>query len=121
MLAAVFLFSGATKALWPAEATAEFASLGLLAPELLVAGVVFFQLAAGTMLLLGVWVVPTVLTLAGFTVLATLVGHRFWEGDFATILRETTTALEHLGLVGGLLALLALHRLEGQSHADPQQ
>ncbi|MEO1455953.1 MAG: DoxX family protein [Pseudomonadota bacterium] len=121
MLAAVFLFSGVTKALWPAEAVAEFSALGLLAPEVLVVGVVLFQLATGTMLLLGVWVIPAALALAGFTALATLVGHPFWQGDTATVLRQTTIALEHLGLVGGLLALVVLHSMERQRHANPQQ
>lgn len=120
MLAAVFLFSGLTKAFWPAEAVAEFSALGLFAPELLVVGVVLFQLTAGTMLLLGVWVIPAAMALAGFTALATLVGHPFWQGDTATVLRQTTIALEHLGLVGGLLALVVLHSMERQSHANPQ-
>lgn len=119
MLAAVFLFSGITKAFMPDQAVAEFAALGLPVPEVVVAAVALFQLGAGALLLFGLWVVPAALALAGFTLAATLIGHPFWRGDATTMIHEATAALEHLAIVGGLIAIIGMHSRRRQSHADP--
>src|SRR3546814_1362196 len=47
------------------------------------------------------------LGLAAFTVIATLIGHPFWTFEGADFQRQLTTALEHLAVVGGFLALTA--------------
>ncbi|MEM7236947.1 MAG: DoxX family protein [Pseudomonadota bacterium] len=116
MLAAPFLFSGVTKALDPAAAMAEFAGLGLPEPALLVLAVIAFQLTTGTLMTFGLWVTPVALALAGFTFLATIAGHPFWRADGAALIHDATTALEHLGLIGGLLALVILERTAGRGH-----
>jgi len=43
--------------------------------------------------------------LAGFTIAATVLGHRFWLLQGASAQRELTTSLEHVAIVGGLLLL----------------
>ena len=48
------------------------------------------------------------LLLAGFTVAATLLGHRFWLRRGAEFRLELTTSLEHVAIVGGLLLLSLL-------------
>jgi hypothetical protein len=48
------------------------------------------------------------LVLAGFTVAATVVGHRFWLRRGAEFRRELTTSLEHVATVGGLLLISLL-------------
>jgi uncharacterized membrane protein YphA (DoxX/SURF4 family) len=45
------------------------------------------------------------LLLAGFTVTATVVGHRFWLRRGTEFRHELTTSLEHVAIVGGLLLL----------------
>ena len=45
------------------------------------------------------------LLLAGFTVAATLLGHRFWLRHGNEFRHELTTSLEHVAIVGGLLLL----------------
>jgi len=47
--------------------------------------------------------------LAGFTILATMLGHRFWLLRGQPARREFTAALEHVSIVSGLL-LLAVSR-----------
>ena len=78
LLAAVFLYSGQDKLRhWPASLR-EVAALGIGA-------------AVGAALL------------AGFTIVATLLGHRFWLLHGSEARRELTTSLEHLAIVGGLV------------------
>jgi uncharacterized membrane protein YphA (DoxX/SURF4 family) len=45
--------------------------------------------------------------LAGFTIAATLLGHRFWLLHGARARQEFTTSLEHVAIVGGLLLVVA--------------
>jgi putative oxidoreductase len=48
------------------------------------------------------------LLLAGFTIAATLLGHRFWLRRRSEFHHELTTNLEHVAIVGGLLLLSVL-------------
>ncbi len=106
-LAAVFIYSGATKLLFWSGGIGEFAALGLPVPALALAGTIALQLGAGTALAIGWRSGPAALVLAAFTVAATLVGHPFWIFEGADFHRQLTTALEHLAIVGGLLAIAA--------------
>jgi uncharacterized membrane protein YphA (DoxX/SURF4 family) len=48
------------------------------------------------------------LLLAGFTIAATLLGHRFWLRRGTEFRHELTTSLDHVAIVGGLLLLSLL-------------
>lgn len=104
-LAAVFLYSGATKLVFRSDGIAEFAALGLPMPALVLTATVFLQLGGGVALTLG-WH-SGLAALAGFTVSATLIGHPFWTFEGADFHRQFTTALEHLAIIGGLTAIAA--------------
>ena len=104
-LSAVFLYSGATKLLFWSGAIEEFAALGLPAPTMAVAATITLQIGAGAALLIGWRSKPAALALAGFPVIATLIGHPFWAFDGADFHRQLTTALEHLAIVGGLITV----------------
>lgn len=104
-LAAVFLYSGATKLVFRSDGIAEFAALGLPMPALVLSATVFLQLGGGVALTLGWSSKRAVLALAAFTVVATLVGHPFWTFEGADFHRQFTTALEHLAITGGLIAI----------------
>jgi putative oxidoreductase len=108
-LAAVFLYSGAAKLLFWSGGIEEFATIVL-------------QLGAGTALAIGWRSGPAALALAAFTVAATLVGHPFWAFDGADCHRQLTIALEHLAIVGGLLAIAAagpgLFSLQPREHSS---
>jgi uncharacterized membrane protein YphA (DoxX/SURF4 family) len=48
--------------------------------------------------------------LAGFTLVATIVGHAFWEKSGVPQARDLMTFLEHMGLIGGLLLAALVSR-----------
>jgi uncharacterized membrane protein YphA (DoxX/SURF4 family) len=112
-LAAVFLYSGVDKLWHWRDGIDEVVGLGLPWPKLLAAMTILTQLTGGAMVAAGWNTAAGALLLAGFTVAATLLGHRFWRLRGLAARRELTTALEHLAIVGGL-ALLTLQSLSGR-------
>jgi putative oxidoreductase len=107
-LAAVFLYSGAAKLLFWPGGIEEFAELGLPVPALSLAATIVLQIGAGAALAIGWRSGPAALALAAFTVAATIAGHPFWAFDGADFHHQLTIALEHLAIVGGLLAIAAV-------------
>jgi uncharacterized membrane protein YphA (DoxX/SURF4 family) len=104
-LAAVFLYSGVDK-LWRWRSSIEeVKSDGLPWPAACVGATVFTQLVGGCLVATGLFAWLGALVLAGFTVAATVVGHRFWLRRGAEFRHELTTSLEHVAIVGGLLLL----------------
>lgn len=107
-LAAVFLYSGVTKLVFWSAGIEEFVALGLPVPPLALAATIAVQIGAGMALLIGWRSKPAALTLAAFTIVATLIGHPFWAFEGTDFHRQLTTALEHLAIVGGLVAIAAV-------------
>jgi len=108
-LAVVFFYAGADKLWHWKESLDEVAALGLPVPRLFVTITVVTQIVGAGMVVTGIFASLGAVVLAGFTTLATVLGHRFWllRGQLAR--RELTTALEHVSIVSGLL-LLAVDR-----------
>ena len=107
-LAAVFLYSGVDK-LWHWRSSIEdVKGDGLPWPAVFAGATVFAQLVGGCLVAIGLLAWLGALLLAGFTVAATLLGHRFWLRRGSERRRELTTSLEHLAIVGGLLLLSVL-------------
>ena len=112
--AAVFLYSGVDK-LWHFRAcVAEVEGLGLRRSTLFAILTILTQIVGGLLVITGYAVWFGALLLAGFTVVATLLAHRFWAVSGPAMGRELTTALEHLAIVGGLL-LIAIFDLVPRS------
>jgi uncharacterized membrane protein YphA (DoxX/SURF4 family) len=106
LLAAVFLYSGLDK-LWHWQAgIREVADLGLPWPRLFAAATIATQLLGGLAVLTGIGAVWGAVMLALFTLVATMLGHRFWLLHGARAKQEFNTSLEHLAIVGGLLLLI---------------
>jgi uncharacterized membrane protein YphA (DoxX/SURF4 family) len=104
-LAAVFLYSGFDK-LWHWQSSVEeVKGDGLPWPAAFAGATVFTQLVGGCLVATGLLAWLGALLLAGFTVAATLVGHRFWLRRGSEFAHELTTSLEHVAIVGGLLLL----------------
>ena len=72
------------------------------------AATIFTQLVGGFLVATGFFAWLGALLLAGFTVPATLLGHRFWLRHRSEFRHELTTSLEHVAIVGGLLLLSLL-------------
>jgi uncharacterized membrane protein YphA (DoxX/SURF4 family) len=107
-LAAVFLYSGVDKLWHWRSSIEEVRSDGLPWPAAFAGGTVFTQLVGGFLVATGFFAWLGALLLAGFTVAATLLGHRFWLRRGAEFRHELTTSLEHVAIVGGLLLLSVL-------------
>jgi putative oxidoreductase len=107
-LAAVFLYSGVDKLTHWRASIEEVKGDGLPWPAAFVGATVFTQLVGGFLVATGFFAWLGALLLAGFTIAATLVGHRFWLRRGAEFQHELTTSLEHVAIVGGLLLLAVL-------------
>ena len=114
-----FLISGLVKAVDISAAAAEFAGLGLPAPLLLAWLTVAVQLAGSVTAIWGGRVPATIgaLTLAAFTVAATLVAHAFWAVDAALRTAELNIFTEHVSIVCALL-FVAWTRWNSRSSDD---
>jgi uncharacterized membrane protein YphA (DoxX/SURF4 family) len=107
-LAAVFLYSGVDKLWHWRSGIEEVKSDGLPWPGACAGATVFTQLVGGFLVATGFFAWLGALLLAGFTVAATLLGHRFWLRRGAEFRHELTTGLEHVAIVGGLVLLSVL-------------
>ena len=107
-LAAVFLYSGVDKLWHWRSSIEEVKSDGLPWPAAFAGATVFTQLVGGCLVATGFLAWLGALLLAGFTIAATLLGHRFWLRRGTEFRHELTTSLEHVAIVGGLLLLCLL-------------
>ena len=107
-LAIVFLYSGVDKLWHWRSSIEEVRSDGLPWPAAFADATVFTQLVGGFLVATGFFAWLGALLLAGFTVAATLLGHRFWLRHGSEFQHELTTSLEHVAIVGGLLLLFIL-------------
>jgi putative oxidoreductase len=107
-LAIVFLYSGVDKLWHWRSSIEEVKSDGLPWPAAFAGATVFTQLVGGFLVATGIFAWLGALLLAGFTVAATLLGHRFWLRRGAEFRHELTTSVEHVAIVGGLLLLSVL-------------
>ncbi len=76
-------------------------------PRFVLAAGTAFQIAAGTLLILGICVVPAALGLIVFTVAATVMMLNFWDMEGGTRGWAINNWLSNVGIVGGLLLVAA--------------
>ncbi|TDR85236.1 DoxX family protein [Enterovirga rhinocerotis] len=108
LLASPFLGSGFGKLLDFPGATAEAAGLGLRPAMLVAACVILVQLGGSALFLTRRWCWLGAGLLAGFTIVATLIAHPFWQFAGLDRVRQTATFLEHMAIVGGFVAAALL-------------
>jgi uncharacterized membrane protein YphA (DoxX/SURF4 family) len=107
-LAIVFLYSGIDKAFHWHSSIEEVRGYGLPWPRLCAAMTIATQLFGGILVASGYALWVGALLLSGFTVAATVLGHRFWLYRGDEFRRELTTTLEHLAIIGGFLLIAIL-------------
>jgi uncharacterized membrane protein YphA (DoxX/SURF4 family) len=105
LLALAYLVSGATKLVAFDGAIAEQRHFGLEPAPVFAALTIATQLGGSLALLFGRGLVRIAgaFALAGFTIVATLIAHRFWAETGLDRFRDLNAFLEHAGLVGGFL------------------
>lgn len=108
-MAAVFLYSAQDKLRHHQTALAEVREGGLPQPGAMLCGTILVQALGGLMLLslAPLLVALGALMLAGFTLVATVLFHRFWLTRGEVRQHQLTAFLEHLVMVSGLLTLAA--------------
>lgn len=104
-LCTAYVYSGLSKLLDFGAARGEAAHFGLHPSALFAAAIILTQLGGSALMLLarGRWQALGAIALAGFTVVATPIGHAFWTLDGMERFHNRNAFLEHIGLVGGLL------------------
>lgn len=103
-LCAAYIQGGLVKLTDFPGAVAEMEHFRLRPPALFAALVMAVELVASVMVLTGLLRWLGALSLAGLTILSTLIALRFWEEPAGEARRASANAFfEHLGLAGGLL------------------
>ncbi len=75
--------------------------------QLLAAGAICVELGVSTALLLGIFARQAAAVMILFTAAATLMFHNFWASPEAQVVAQTINFLKNLGLIGGLLVIVA--------------
>lgn len=111
-LCLAYVYSGLAKLIDFPAAIAEQQHFGLQPAALFAAATIAVQLGGSALVLLarGRLAALGAAALAGFTVIATIIGHPFWTMSGIERFHNFNAFLEHAGLVGGfgLIALIAL-------------
>jgi putative oxidoreductase len=106
-LGAIFVQSGFGKLTDLAGFAAGLEGMGVPMP--FVAGVIgaCIEFLGGLALVLGAWTRLAAILVAGFTVVATLLAHRFWAVPPEEQMMQSIQFMKNLAIVGGLLAVVA--------------
>jgi len=107
-LCAAYLQGGFNKLTDFSSAIAEMQHFGLSPAAPLAAATIALELGASVLILAGIYRWIGALALAGFTLMATFIGNRFWQMAPPERFMAANGFFEHLGLVGGFL-LIAWH------------
>jgi putative oxidoreductase len=102
-LALVFFAAGISKIPEWESMVAMVQSRGLPEPELLLAAAAALQIVAGAFLLLGWHTRLAALALAGFTIVATVLFHPFWDSAPNRFELDFAIFMSNLAVLGGLL------------------
>jgi putative oxidoreductase len=104
---AIFFWSGFGKLSSLSEFTAGMVERGIPLAQALAPLGAAIEFAAALALILGVWTRLAASALAVFTVVATLIAHRFWDFPAQEQRMQTIQFMKNLAIFGGLAALTA--------------
>jgi putative oxidoreductase len=105
LIAALFIVSGIWHVTHFEVTAAYFARIGLPYQNVVAALNVVVEIGAGLLLAAGWRLRGVAWFLAAFVVIATALGHRFWEADPSRYFGELSNFLKNLAIIGGLLAI----------------
>ena len=106
LLALIFLMSGFGKIVGFGGTASYMASFGMPMVPLMLPLAIVVELAGAAMIIAGFQARLGALALIGFTVVATLVFHRFWTLTGMDATMQQIQFLKNLGLIGGLLLIV---------------
>jgi putative oxidoreductase len=102
-VAALYLPSGFSKLFGLSGFAASLAAKGVLFPEVLAFVGAATEVVGAAALVLGLAPRLTAVALVGFTVVATLISHRYWDFPEAARQAQQIQFLKNVGIIGGLL------------------
>ena len=110
LLALSFLITGIRNALWKfGQHEERMRALGVPGPRAVLAAGFILQFSGAAMLVLDVHRVAAAWMLAAFTILASLIFHRWWLIPDPLVRHlHVANLLVNLGLLGGLMLVIAL-------------
>lgn len=107
-LAMVFLVSGIHKGIYFSKAVEEFRQAGIPFLYISLPGTIVLHVVASLGLITGIFFQESAIALAIFTLIATIKVHDFWNRSGKDRLDQSRIALDHLGIIGGLILLAAV-------------
>jgi putative oxidoreductase len=107
LLALLFIVAGINKIAGYAGTVGYFTKLGMPMPEAMVWLSVLVELGGGALLIAGWQTRRVAWLLVAFTVVATFMGHRFWQADPAQYMNQLNHFLKNVAIIGGLLYVAA--------------
>lgn len=102
LIAALFLMAGIGKFTAVAGTASYFAKLGLPAPQVMVWLTIAVEIGGAVLLILGWKTRQAAWLLAAFTLLASFLGHPFWDDA-----SQMDAFLKNLAIIGGLMFVAA--------------
>lgn len=107
LLAAIFVRGGISKIGDPAPVIANMTSHGIPLPNLLVWGAIVVELGGGLLLIAGLFARYAALVLCLYTLMLALIFHAYWAAVAAAARAQGAEFFGHLGIMGGMLAIVA--------------
>lgn len=107
MLGAIFVQSGFGKLTNLAGFTEGLEKMGVPVPYVAGLAGACVEFFGGLAIVLGAWTGLAAILVAGFTVVATFLAHRFWDAPPEQRMMQDIQFMKNVAIVGGLLALLA--------------
>lgn len=104
----VFLVSGVHKGIYFSRAIEEFRQAAIPFLYFSLISTIVLHLVASLALITGIFAREAAIALAVFTLVATIKVHNFWIRTGEDRLMQSRIALDHLGLIGGLILLAVI-------------
>lgn len=108
LLVALFLPAGVSKIAGFEGTVGYFTSLGLPAPTLAVVATIVIEVLGSLALLFGYQTRIAAVVLAGFTLIASIVGHAFWAAPADQAFVAQLMFFKNVAVIGGLLVLASV-------------
>ena len=105
LIAAIFAYFGYLKLVGFHGSVGYFARLGFPLPEVSAVLAVLFELGGGVLLILGLKTRWVAWALVVYTVVATLVAHRYWSSPPDQAFNQMSHFFKNASLIGGLIML----------------
>lgn len=107
LLAIMFLLAGISKVGGFAGTSGYIASKGLPMPDVLTALTIAVEIGCGLALIAGYCTRWAALILAGFTLVASVIFHNYWDLPAAQQMTQQLMFMKNIAVTGGLLTLAA--------------